>query len=667
MTALIQQSFVSYYPRLLRLQRYYSLTSTFRLKMIQLLELSLLRGTQQLLNTADLTLHSGWKVGIIGANGVGKSSLFKLLLGELQLDAGELKMSGNQTIAHMAQEVQADNRSVLDYVLDGDKALRDIQTQIARAERDNQAERIGELHAQLDNIDGYTAVSRAQQLLNGLGFASDDAQRDTSDLSGGWRIRLNLAKALMCRSDVLLLDEPTNHLDLDATLWLETWLRNYQGTLLLISHDRDFLDQVVDHIVHMHSAKLDVYRGQYSAFERAKAERLAQQQVQYEKQQQRMAEIEQFVRRFKAKASKAKQAQSRVKELERMEVISAAHIDSPFTFSFQASEKVSNPLLSLREVNCGYSDAPILNNVSLSLSPGSRIGLLGPNGAGKSTLIKTLVGDLAPLCGERGNGEHLRVGYFSQHQLEALDLEASAMVHIMRISPKATDQEVRNYLGSFGFFGDDAFTPVKQFSGGEKARVALSLIAWQKPNLLLLDEPTNHLDLEVRHALTMALQEFEGAVILVSHDRHLLRNTVDEFMLVANGKVSEFKGDLNDYQQWLTEQRRNLSPTKMVSRENRSQTAEEKKELKRIAAEQRTALRPLKNRITTLEKQIDSLQECLAGFEEQLGDTELYNVENKDKLKQILNQQAADKSKLESAEEEWMEKLEELEELNGEI
>jgi len=423
---------------------------------------------------------------------------------------------------------------------------------------------------------------------------------------------------------------------------------------------------VVDHIVHMHSAKLDIYRGQYSAFERAKAERLAQQQVQFEKQQQRIAEIEQFVRRFKAKASKAKQAQSRVKELERMEVISAAHIDSVFTFSFQANEKVSNPLLSLREVNCGYSDKNILDKVSISLEPGSRIGLLGPNGAGKSTLIKTLVGDLAPQSGERNSGEHLRVGYFSQHQLEALDLEASAMVHIMRISPKATDQEVRNYLGSFGFFGDDAFTPVKQFSGGEKARVALSLIAWQRPNLLLLDEPTNHLDLEVRHALTMALQEFEGAVILVSHDRHLLRNTVDEFLLVANGNVSEFKGDLNDYQQWLVEQRRNLSPTKMVSRENRSQTADEKKELKRIAAERRTVLRPLKNRITTLEKQIDTLQENLAGFEEQLGDTELYNAENKDKLKKILNQQAADKSKLEAAEEEWMEKLEELEELEGE-
>ncbi|MEH6444502.1 MAG: ATP-binding cassette domain-containing protein [Oceanospirillaceae bacterium] len=629
--------------------------------MIQLLELSLLRGPQQLLNLADLTLHSGWKVGIIGANGVGKSSLFKLLLGELQLDAGELKFSGNQTIAHMAQEVHSQNRCVLDYVLDGDVALRKVQADLAIAESEHQPERIGELHALLDNLDGYTAESRAQQLLNGLGFATDDAQRDINDLSGGWRIRLNLAKALMCRSDVLLLDEPTNHLDLDATMWLETWLKNYQGTLLLISHDRDFLDQVVDHIVHMHNAKLDIYKGQYSAFERAKAERLAQQQVQFDKQQQRIAEIEQFVRRFKAKASKAKQAQSRVKELERMDVISAAHVDSPFTFNFACSEKVSNPLLSLRLADCGYQGTPILKQVSIVLAPGSRIGLLGPNGAGKSTLIKTLVGDLEKLNGERNTGEHLKIGYFSQHQLEALDLEASPITHITRISPKATEQQVRSYLGSFGFFGDDAFNPVKQFSGGEKARVALALIAWQKPNLLLLDEPTNHLDLEVRHALTMAMQVFEGAVILVSHDRHLLRNTVDEFLLVANGKVVEFKGDLNDYQQWLTQQRRDLAPSKMVSRQSASLSADQKKDQKRLAAEQRSLVRPLKNRITALEKIIDELQTHLDDFEGTLADADIYSSENKTKLKQVLTDQATKKSQLENTEEEWMEKLEELE------
>ncbi len=633
--------------------------------MIQLLELTLLRGPQQLLNGADLTLHSGWKVGIIGANGVGKSSLFKLLLGELQLDAGELKLSGKQTIAHMAQEVHAVNRTVLDYVLDGDTALREVQKQLSIAQSTDQAERIGELHAQLDNIDGYTAESRAQQLLNGLGFASDDGQRDINDLSGGWRIRLNLAKALMCRSDILLLDEPTNHLDLDATVWLETWLKNYQGMLLLISHDRDFLDQVVDHIAHMHSAKIDLYKGQYSAFERAKAERLAQQQVQYEKQQQRIAEIEQFVSRFKAKASKAKQAQSRVKELERMETISAAHIDSPFTFSFPCSEKVSNPLLSLRKADCGYAQTSILKQVSLTLAPGSRIGLLGPNGAGKSTLIKTLVGDIQNLSGQRSSGEHLKVGYFSQHQLEALDLEASALLHVMRLSPKSTDQQVRNYLGSFGFFGDDAFTPVKKLSGGEKARVALALIAWQKPNLLLLDEPTNHLDLEVRHALTVAMQSFEGAVILVSHDRHLLRNTVDEFLLVANGKVTEFDGDLSDYQHWLSEQRRNLAPSKMVSREGKSLSAEQKRQQKRLSAERRSQLRPLKNSIANLEKLIDKLQSQLSAFEDSLASSEIYEAEHKNKLKQMLAEQALAQSSLHSTEEQWMEQQEELEEIEN--
>ncbi len=637
--------------------------------MIQISKLSLHRGTQFLLEQADLTIHPGWKVGIIGANGVGKSSLFKLLLNELQADAGDCYIPANLTIAHMAQEVTAGDRTVIDYVLDGDKALREIQKKLETAEQSEQAEKIGELHAELDSIHGYSANSRAEQLLAGLGFAQADMNRQVKALSGGWRIRLNLAQALMCRSDILLLDEPTNHLDLDATLWLEQWLKSYPGTLLLISHDRDFLDQVVTHITHMYQQKLDLYKGQYSAFERARAERLAQQQVQYEKQQQRIAEIEQFVRRFKAKASKAKQAQSRVKELERMEQIAAAHVDSPFSFHFYSSDKVSNPLLSIRKADCGYPDAPILKNISLTLSPGSRIGLLGPNGAGKSTLIKSLVGDLPLITGERNTGEHLRVGYFAQHQLEALDLEASPLQHIMRISPQATDQEVRNYLGSFGFFGDDALEPVKRFSGGEKARVALSLIAWQKPNLLLLDEPTNHLDLEVRHALTVAMQDFEGAVILVSHDRHLLRNTVDQFLLVANGNVSEFNGDLDDYQKWLAEQRRmeqqsNKQPTES---ENRSQSAAERKAQKREAAEQRKLLSPLKNKITQLEKQLDKLHNQLSDIETQLGEASIYETAQKDALKAALAQQASLKQEIEAVEMDWMEQLETLEALENSL
>jgi len=631
--------------------------------MIQISQLSLHRGAQALLEKANLTIYPGWKVGIIGANGVGKSSLFKLLLGQLEADAGDLDVQANLTIAHMAQEVTATNRKVLDYVLDGDAALRHIQQQLVDAETHNQPEKIGELHAELDSIEGYSANARAEQLLAGLGFSANDFQKQVKELSGGWRIRLNLAQALMCRSDILLLDEPTNHLDLDATIWLEDWLRNYPGTLLLISHDRDFLDQVVTHITHMHQQKLDIYKGQYSAFERARAEKLAQQQVQFEKQQQRIAEIEQFVRRFKAKASKAKQAQSRVKELERMEQISAAHVDSPFTFRFPSSDKVSNPLLSLRHSDCGYAEKVILKDVSITLTPGSRIGLLGPNGAGKSTLIKSLVGDLSVLNGERHTGEHLRVGYFAQHQLEALDMEASAALHIQRISPQATDQEVRNYLGSFGFIGDDALAPVKRFSGGEKARVALALIAWQKPNLLLLDEPTNHLDLEVRHALTMAMQEFEGAVILVSHDRHLLRNTVDQFLLVANGNVSDFSGDLDDYQRWLTDQRRiaQQAQSKTVERENQSISAADRKAQKREAAELRKKLSPIKNKISALEKTMETLQAQLGEVETLLADNSLYEASNKDQLRDTLAKQTQLTQQLDTTESEWMELAETLE------
>lgn len=633
--------------------------------MIQISQLSLHRGTQFLLEQADLTIHPVWRVGIIGANGVGKSSLFKLLLGELQPDAGDCYIPANLTLAHMAQEVSSTERTLLDYVLDGDQALRSIQAQMAAAEAAGEAEKLGELHAALDNIDGYSAASRAEQLLAGLGFLQSDMQREVKALSGGWRIRLNLAQALMCRSDILLLDEPTNHLDLDATLWLEQWLKSYPGTLLLISHDRDFLDQVVTHITHMHSQKLDLYKGNYSTFERSRAERLAQQQVQFEKQQQRIAEIEQFVRRFKAKASKAKQAQSRIKELERMERIAAAHVDSPFSFHFHSSDKVSNPLLSLRESDCGYAAKPVLKNVSLTLTPGSRIGLLGPNGAGKSTLIKTLMGDLAAINGERHTGEHLRIGYFAQHQLEALDPEASPLLHIMRLSPQATDQQVRNYLGSFGFNGDDALAPVKQFSGGEKARVALALIAWQRPNLLLLDEPTNHLDLEVRHALTVAMQEFEGAVILVSHDRHLLRNTVDQFLLVANGAVSEFSGDLDDYQRWLSDQRREAqqADTTEPERENRSISAAERKAQKQRDAELRKQLSPLKKQVSQWESEVEKLQLKLSEIEVLLGDSSIYDASNKDRLKTALAAQADLTQQLEMAELNWMETLEQLETL----
>jgi ATP-binding cassette subfamily F protein 3 len=630
--------------------------------MIRLDSLTLQRGAQRLIDHADLNLHYGWKVALIGANGAGKSSLFKLILGELSQDTGDMTTPPRHKIAHMAQEVPSTDRRAIDYVLDGDLELRELQAKLAKAEAEHSTH-IGELHAQIEAIDGYRAESRAFTLLNGLGFSNTDATKPVNTFSGGWRIRLNLAKALMSRSDLLLLDEPTNHLDLDATIWLEQWLNAYPGTLILISHDRSFIDATADQVVHLYQQKLTLYKGNYSAFERMRAERLAQQQAAFDKQQERIAHIESFVRRFKAKASKAKQAQSRIKDLERMEMISAAHIDSPFSFRFDASDKISSPLLNIYNADLGYgAESKILNGVSLTLVPGQRIGLLGRNGAGKSTLVKSLVGDLALISGERATGEHLKIGYFAQHQLEALDMNASVLLHLQRIAPKASEAELRSFAGSFGFSGDDALEAIGRFSGGEKARLALALIAWHKPNLLLLDEPTNHLDLEVRHALTLALQGFEGSIILVSHDRHLLANTVDQFLLVAEGKVTEFDGDLDDYHQWLASQRQNQNAPAIES-ENRSQSAADRKEQKRLEAEKRAKLSPLRKKIEKLEKGMHSSSEKLGELETLLSDTDLYSDTRKDELKSLLAKQGELKSKLEEIELEWLDAQEELETL----
>jgi ATP-binding cassette subfamily F protein 3 len=632
--------------------------------MIQLKELSLQRGKNRLLDKVDLTIHSAQKVGIIGANGTGKSSLFKLLLGELHQDEGELYIPSALRVAHMAQEVATLERHALDYVLDGDRTLRQIEAALDAAEQQEQAERIGELHGQMESIDGYSARSRAEQLLHGLGFSNNDFIQPLQSFSGGWRIRLNLAQALMCPSDLLLLDEPTNHLDLDATLWLEQWLRVYQGTLLLISHDRDFLDRVVLHIAHFEQRKIQLYRGNYSAFEGLRAERLAQQQSSYKKQQERIAHIELFVRRFKAKATKAKQAQSRVKELERMERIAPAHVDSPFSFSFTGSDKVSSPLITLDEAAVGYRDKPLLSGINLSLYPEMRLGLLGPNGAGKSTLIKTLVGDLSVLEGECHRGEHLKVGYFAQHQLEALDLDASPLLHLQRLSAKVSEQELRNFLGSFGFLGDAALDTVRHFSGGEKARLALAIIAWQRPNLLLMDEPTNHLDLEVRHALTMALQEFNGAIIMVSHDRHLLRNCVDQFLLVNEGQVEVFDGDLDDYSRLLSDRERKRdsnASTEALDIAAKGEQAQDRKERKRLEAERRARTSPLRKRVSQLEELMGSLHVQQTSIEEQLADATLYEENNKEQLKQLLQTQARLNQQSSDTEHEWLIKSEELE------
>jgi ATP-binding cassette subfamily F protein 3 len=650
--------------------------------MIALRQVALQRGTQTLLDNADVTLNNGVKAGIIGANGAGKSSLFKLLLGELAPDQGDVEMSGGQRIAHMAQEVDALDRPIIEYVLDGDVALRQAEADLLAARDAGEAHREAELHGLIETLDGYRAESRAAQLLVGLGFVQTDLSRPLSAFSGGWRMRVNLARTLFMPSDLLLLDEPTNHLDLDALLWLEQWLTRYPGTLLLISHDRDFLDAVCDHIVHMHHQTLELYRGNYSQFERTRAEKLALQQAEAAKQQARREEIERFIARFKAKATKAKQAQSRVKMLERMEDIAVAHVDSPFHFTLPAADKTSHPLLVLDQAQLGYrgktgdgsGDNIQLDKVNVTLLPGSRIGLLGPNGAGKSTLIKSLTGELALLNGKRVPGEHLAIGYFAQHQLEGLDVTSTPFVHVQRLSPTASDQEIRNFLGGFGFKGDDAFGTVANYSGGEKARLALALVAWQKPNLLLLDEPTNHLDLEMREALTQALASFEGTVILVSHDRHLLRATVDEFWRVADHRVEPFDGDLEDYRVWLKarlEESRRDSRGEKAERQNQQPSGdsrEARKASRKAAAELREKLRPLKKQRDQAEKAMENAQQALEEVEQVLADPALYtDSARKTELTRTLSQQAEIKARLDQAEQQWLSAEEALEAMEAEL
>ncbi|WP_052000801.1 ATP-binding cassette domain-containing protein [Marinobacter sp. C1S70] len=646
--------------------------------MLTITDLSLQRGGVWLLENVNLTVQPGQRVAIVGANGAGKSSLFQLLLGQLAPEQGSVALPGGCRIAHMAQEVAASSRSARDFVLDGDTELRRMERALAEAEAGGDDHAIARLHGELDIHEAWSAPRRAETLLRGLGFADSDAGRPVSAFSGGWRIRLNLAQALMRPSDLLLLDEPTNHLDLDACLWLENWLRKYPGTLLFISHDRDFMDRVATHLVHFDQKQLVLYTGNYSAFERQRAERLAQQQASFERQQARIAEIQRFIDRFKAKATKARQAQSRVKALERMEKIAPAHVDSPFSFEFPVADKVSNPLLSIRHGVAGHGDVPILKNINVTLLPGTRVGLLGPNGAGKSTFMDALRGTGTLLSGERTCGEHLAIGYFAQHQLESLDLDASPFLHLQRLAPTASEQKVRDFLGGFDFHGDEALAPIRSFSGGEKARVALAVIAWQKPNLLLLDEPTNHLDLEMRQALTMALQNFDGAIVVVSHDRHLLRNTVDEFWLVCDGAVGEYEGDLEDYERWLAERRKDEeSPPRreVVGGQEKSVntagpatlTADERKARKRQEAELRQKLSPWRKKQGALEARMEQLQQKLATVEHNLADPGLYDDQQKLRLKELLAEQTELKRELDDVEAEWLEVSETVENLEAEL
>ncbi|WP_422139223.1 ATP-binding cassette domain-containing protein [Endozoicomonas sp. ALC020] len=633
--------------------------------MINLNSVSLLRSGKVLLEETSAIIHHGQHVGLVGANGCGKSSLLALIMGNLQADKGDVSIDTGRGIAHMAQEVLALDQRAVDYVLDGDETLRKIEKAIERAERDEEHGNLAELHEKLLQADGYTARSRAEQLLHGLGFSHEQIERSVKDFSGGWRMRLNLARTLMCPSDLLFLDEPTNHLDLDAIVWLESFLKRYQGTLIIISHDRDFLDAVIDITLHIEHQKLNTYRGNYSAFERMRSERLQQQQAAFEKQQKQRAHMEKFVERFRAKATKAKQAQSRLKALARLEKIAPAHVDSPFSFSFPDPEKISSPLLTLEKAELGYEGSTLIK-LKMNILPGSRIGLLGANGAGKSTLIRTLAGELPLVAGQRHDGEHLRVGYFAQHQLEKLDADASPLLHLQRMSPEAREQELRNFLGGFGFHGDKALETIAGFSGGEQARLALAIVAWQKPNLLLLDEPTNHLDLEMRHALTMALQTFEGAVILVSHDRSLLRSTTDDLFLVHDGRVEAFQGDLEDYSLWLTQQRQEDKSETLSETVQLAHSAQARKEQKRLEAERRKQLRPLKKKVEFLEQKLEKQQSMLADLESELASPELYESSEKERLKSLLDQQAQYKKTIAQIEEDWMETLEQLEAMESE-
>lgn len=649
--------------------------------MIRFSQFSLMRGTKPLFDKADATVNPGEKVGLVGPNGAGKTSLFSLLLGELHPDGGDIDFPAGWRISHVAQETPALDRPAIEYAMDGDTRLRALQAELAALEASPQTAasgmRIAELHTALADAGAYTVRSRAEQLLLGLGFSMEEMQHSVATFSGGWRMRLNLAQALMCPSDLLLLDEPTNHLDLDAILWLEDWLKRYTGTLIVISHDRDFLDGIANVILHIDDGKLRRYAGNYSAFERQRAEQITVMQSMIEKQARRRAHLEAYINRFRYKATKARQAQSRLKALEKMETIAPLRAATGFSFDFLEPESSPNPLLVMDGVTAGYTQTdkhgdtiettPIVSDIRFALQTGERIGLLGVNGAGKSTFIKTVAGELPPLSGIFTTGKGLKIGYFAQHQVEMLRNDESPLWHLSKIAPDTREQELRNFLGSFHFQGDMATSPVAPFSGGEKARLALALIVWQRPNLLLLDEPTNHLDLDMREALTEALAQYEGTLLLVSHDRHLLRATTDRFYIVADHRLREFDGDLDDYRNWLFTTRLAKAETdgETLAAPKANKPSIDRKEQKRQEAEERQRLsalkKPLEKRIAWLEGEIARLNEQKTAIDNRLADTGIYEPAQRDTLKKTLADQAACTRQLAALEEEWLEKQDELE------
>lgn len=636
--------------------------------MIQFKQLTFSRAGKPLVENASFQLHPGHRVGLTGANGAGKSTLFALLRGELVADAGELLIPAHWVIAHVAQETPALSQSALDYTLDGDEELRALQASLALTQsgeaQSGEAEvhdplQVAEWHQRLADIDGYSAEARASSLLAGLGFTQAQLSQSVSDFSGGWRMRLNLARALMCRSDLLLLDEPTNHLDIEAVIWLESWLNAYRGTLLLISHDREFLDNTVNHILHIEQQRLDLYRGGYSDFERQRAEKLALQQASYQKQQQHIAHLHKYIDRFRAQATKARQAQSRIKALERMELISAAHVDSPFSFGFRDVGSAPDPLLVLNQARLGYGDKVLVSFGHLAIRPGERIGLLGKNGAGKSTLIKTLAQSETLLAGERIEGKDLRIGYFAQHQLEQLIASDSPLQHLQRLDPNAREQELLDFLGSFDFRGDMARTACGPFSGGEKSRLALAMLIWKRPNLILLDEPTNHLDIEMRHALSLALQAYDGGMVMVSHDRTLLATCCEKFMLVADGKAEVFDGDLEDYKQHLLKVAQ-TAPTQTNEAPAKQNNYHQQKAERQARLVER---RPLLKALSSLEAQLAKLETEKQALESRLADSEIYSPAQKTSLQSLLMSQADNRKQLEQIEGEWLALQEKLEAL----
>ncbi len=627
--------------------------------MIQLTNLSLRRGHKVLFEEATLSIHPGQKVGLTGANGTGKSSLFALFMGQLQADLGDCSVPKHWQIAHVKQETPALDQSALDYVLDGDVVYRSIEQQIEQATADEAHEQLGELYAEMERIGGYAAHAKAGRLLHGLGFAAGEELHSVKSFSGGWRMRLNLAQALMCPSDLLLLDEPTNHLDLEAVVWLQDWLKRYEGTLVLISHDRDFLDGVIKFILHIEHEKLKQYTGNYSAFEKIRTEQLALQQAMFEKQQKQIAHMQSYVDRFRYKASKAKQAQSRLKALERMDTIAAAQVENPFHFEFYPCQNLKHQIVELEHADIGYGDHLVFQDLTFSVTAGARIGLLGRNGAGKSTLIKAMSGEKELQSGELKTAKDLHIGYFAQHQLEQLDPQSTAIEHVMQLDAKinstaATEQAVKNFLGGFGFQGEKADTPIKPFSGGEKARLALALIVYQRPDLLLLDEPTNHLDLNMRDAISFALQSYEGAVILVSHDKHMLNSVIDEMVYIDRGQIHPFDGDLDGYQSFIKAQ------IKAAEAEEQAQSGQA--DVVSISKKQNhKANKAAKNRLKKLERMVDDYTQKLVDVTAKLGSEDIYEPENVHELTLCLNQSKELKMKLDEAENEWMVLSEELE------